>query len=217
MRRRLESAAFAALLALPAPVLAQMAGLPVAQNAFVNPGVTLAANFGTEDRGTTYGVAAAWGVSQRFGLAVGGGYFSPDAADASGAFTWGTRAVMTLPFARRDGPLGIVAFGGVGGTSIAGATELSVPVGLSIGYRAALTERRGVSVYAAPFYRWTRLSADGGTLSRGLFRTTIGFDAAIFPTLGISIGYEVGSEAGELEPGPTGALVGIGISYALRR
>ncbi len=205
------------LLALPVPVLAQMAGLPVAQNAFVNPGVTVAANFGTEDRGTTYGAAAAWGPSQRFGLAIGGGYFSPDAGDASGAFTWGSRAVLTLPFARRDGPLGFAAFGGIGGASVAGATELNVPVGLSIGYRATLTERRGVSVYAAPFYRWTRVSADGETLSRGLFRTTLGFDVAIFPALGISIGYEIGSEAGELEPGPTGALVGIGISYSLRR
>lgn len=214
---RLEVVGFFAMLALPAPVLGQMAGLPVAQNSFVNPGVTVAANFGTEDRGTTYGGAAAWGLSQRFGLAIGGGYFSPDDADAGGAFTWGTRAVMTLPFARRDGPLGFAAFGGVGGMSVDGATELSVPVGLSVGYRAALTERRGVSVYAAPFYRWTRVSADGETLSRGLFRTTLGFDVAIFPTLGISIGYEVGSEAGELEPGPTGALVGIGISYALRR
>ncbi len=217
MRIHLGLVAFFVLTAVPGTVLGQMAGLPVAQNAFVNPGVTVAANFGTEDRGTTYGGAVAWASGQRFGLALGGGYFSPDVADAGGAFTWGTRAVMTLPLARSDGPLGYAAFGGVGGTSVGGATELSVPIGFSVGYRATLSERRGVSIYAAPFYRWTRVSAEGETLSRGLFRTTLGFDAAIFPTLGISIGYELGVDAGELEPGPTGALVGIGISYALRR
>jgi hypothetical protein len=205
------------LLAMPSAARSQMTGLPVAQNAFVSPGITLAANFGTGDPGTTYAGAAAWAPSQRFGVAIGGGVFTPDIPGASGAFTWGTRATVALPFTRLDGPLGLAAFGGVGGASVDGASELSVPVGVSVGYRAAIGDRRGVSVYVAPLFRWTRVAVDDESISNGLFRGTIGFDVAVLPSLGVSIGYEFGAEADETQAGPTGALVGIGISWAFRR
>ena len=40
------------------PAGAQMLGVPVLQNAFSNPGFTVAANFGTGDDANTYGAAA---------------------------------------------------------------------------------------------------------------------------------------------------------------
>lgn len=39
---------------------AQMLGVPVLQNGFSNPGITVAVNYGTADSIRGYGVAAAW-------------------------------------------------------------------------------------------------------------------------------------------------------------
>jgi hypothetical protein len=159
---------------------AQMLGTPVLQNAFSNPGFTIAANYGTGGDASAYGGAVAWAPR---------------------------RAVVQLS----GGAVG------VGGLSASGATTLRVPAGVSIGYRRALGRDRGVSGYVAPFYSWSRLKADGATDSAGRFRISFGVDVAVLPALGLTVGYETGSEARAGEPGPTGGLFGIGLSYALRR
>lgn len=218
MLERLVQVALVVTVVIPASAAqAQMLGLPVAQNAFANPGVTVAANYGTGERGDTFAGAAAWGPGGRLMLAAGAGWFNPEGTGVDGGFTWGTRAAFSLPFTRRDGPLGVAVFAGVGGGSIAGVTELSVPVGATVGYRIAIGDQRGVSAYAAPLLRWTRATLDDESVSSTLVRATIGFDVALLPALGFSFGYEFGADAEDGEPGPTGPRLGVGLSWAFRR
>ena len=115
------------------------------------------------------------------------------------------------------GKLGIGAFAGVGGATQDEVKLLHVPAGASISWRTRLGERRGISLYAAPFYSWTRVSVEDESQSKGLIRASFGVDVAVVPALGITVGYELGQKAGEDEPGATGGAFGVGVSYALRR
>jgi opacity protein-like surface antigen len=115
------------------------------------------------------------------------------------------------------GKLGIGAFAGVGGASQNDVSLLHVPAGASVSWRTRLGERRGISFYAAPFYSWTRVSFDDESDSKGLLRASFGVDVAVVPSLGITVGYELGQTADEGEPGATGGTFGVGVSYALRR
>jgi hypothetical protein len=195
---------------------AQMHGVPVLQNAFLNPGTTLGANYGTGERGQVFGAAAAWvpssGVLQ---LSGGGAWFDSDTGTSHA--TLGLRAMAPI---RRLGSrtLGVAVFAGVGGMSIGHrATETRIPVGASVGYRRALGASRGISAYVAPFLSISRVKQDTVGMTRVLFRVSVGVDAAVLPGLGLTIGYEGGAHARAGTPGPSGGLFGIGISYALRR
>jgi opacity protein-like surface antigen len=115
------------------------------------------------------------------------------------------------------GKLGIGAFAGVGGASQDDVSLLHVPAGASISWRTRLGERRGISLYAAPFYSWTRVRFDDESESKGLLRASVGVDVAVVPSLGITVGYEFGQSAEADEPGATGGVFGVGVSYALRR
>jgi hypothetical protein len=211
----IAAGAIAAAVAVARPSQAQMLGTPVIQNAFLNPGFTVAANFGTGDDANAFGGAVAWApTSGRAQLSGGAALFDPDAG--SSHVTWGARLMAPIPKISRPN-IGVAAFAGIGGLSANGATTLRVPVGASVGYRRELRGGRGVSGYVAPFYSWSRVKADGVTSSAGLFRISFGVDVAILPSLGATVGYETGSTAGAGEPGPTGGLFGIGLSYALRR
>jgi hypothetical protein len=220
-RRALGSAvAFTAAL-LPvvgaAPCGAQMPGQPVLQNAFGNPGITVAANFGIGNDVKGYGGAAAWAPgSARFQLSAGAGVLDPDRADAERAFAWGARAMVPV-LRRAAGALGLAAFAGVGGTKSGGVTQLAVPVGAAVGYRRALGASRVISLYAAPFYNQVRVSGDGGSETGGTFRVSAGLDVALIPALGLTAGYETGATAKDGDPGPQGGVFGVGVSYALRR
>jgi hypothetical protein len=147
-------------------------------------------------------------------LSGGAALFDPDVGSSD--VTWGARVMAPIPKVSRPS-IGVAAFAGIGGLSVNGATTLRVPVGVSVGYRRALGRGRGISGYVAPFYSWSRLKDGGVTSSAGLFRVSFGVDVAILPALGATVGYETGSKAGADEPGPTGGLFGIGLSYALRR
>jgi len=200
------------------PAGAQMLGVPVLQNAFSNPGVTVAANFGSGDDATTYGAAASWApTSGRVQLSGGLGLFDPDGGDSR--VTLGLRAAgpLPLPGGLSAAGFGASVFGGVGGARVEGATVLRVPLGVGLGYRRALGTRRGISGYVTPFYSWTRISGGGASASGGVFRVSFGADIAVLPELGVTVGYETGAEADAGDPGPTGGLLGIGLSYALRR
>ncbi len=195
---------------------AQLPGIPVIQNAFANPGLTIAVNYGQGDESKAYAGAVAWApASARFQVTGGFGAWEPDGADRSSA--WGARASVPITQTMMAGKLGIGAFAGVGGASQDDASLLHVPAGASISWRTRLGERRGISIYAAPFYSWTRVSVDDESESKGLVRASVGVDVAVVPSLGITVGYEFGQNADDGPPGATGGMFGVGVSYALRR
>jgi len=204
--------ALAAIAARPAS--AQMVGVPVLQNAFVNPGVTFGANFAAASGAVVYGGALAWVPrSSKVQLSGGFGALVPD--NGSGHATWGTRAMFPIT-ALGSRTLGVAAFVGVGGMSASGATETRIPIGASVGYRATLGEWRAISAYIAPFADISRLKRDT-TVNKTLFRVSFGVDVAIARQIGLTIGYEWGTRAPEESPGPAGGLFGVGLSYALRK
>ncbi|MGH7719438.1 MAG: hypothetical protein ACREON_11420 [Gemmatimonadaceae bacterium] len=216
MRHMLGCFALLLTVAAPRPALAQMLGVPVVQSPFAGSGFTVAANFGTTDGANTYGLAASWAPANgRFLLSGGAGALDPDAGDA--AVTWGMRAMVPV-MGVRGGSVGVAAFGGLGGASESGVTELRVPVGVTAGYRRALGASRGAAVYVTPFYSWARLSGnEGDARSAGVFRVSLGIDVAVLPSLGVTLGYETGDEASAGDPGPVGGVFGVGLSYALQR
>ena len=207
------AAALVALGARSAP--AQMVGVPVLQNAFLNPGVTFGVDFAAASEALVYGGAAAW-VPRNGKLQLSGGFgvLVPDGA--SGQATWGGRAMFPIP-ALSSRSLGVGVFAGVGGLSAGGATETRIPLGASVGYRAMLGKRRVVSAYLAPFADVSRLKHDSVSTKKTLFRLSLGVDVAIASQLGLTIGYEWGARAPEDSPGPAGGLFGVGLSYALRK
>jgi hypothetical protein len=197
---------------------AQLPGVPVLQNAFANPGLTVAVNYGHSDDSKAYAGAIAWApTSTRFQITAGFGAVDPDLGDRTAA--WGARAAVPITQTMMEGKLGIGAFAGVGGASQEGVSLLHVPAGASVSFRTRMGERRGISFYAAPFYSWTRASIDNESDSKGLLRVSVGVDIAVVPSLGITVGYELGQTADDEagEPGATGGTFGVGLSYALRR
>jgi len=204
-----------AALACATVARAQMPGLPVLQNAFTNPGITVAGNAGFSGDLNTYGGAAAWVPGNgRFGLSAGVGYVTPDSGD--GTVAYGARAVVGVPWLARFGDLAGAVFVGAGRASKSGVSTSYVPAGVSVGWRRAIGATRGISLYAAPFYGWTRLSGDGESVSKGLVRASFGADVTIMPRLGATIGVETGQNAGDGDPGPDGTVFGAGISFAFR-
>jgi len=195
---------------------AQMYDVPVLQNAFVNPGTTLGANYARGDRAQVLGAAAAW-VPSNGVLQISGGvaWFNPDTGSSHA--TPGARVMAPI---RRLGSrtLGVAIFAGVGGMRLGNrATETRIPVGASVGYRRALSVNRGISAYVAPFLSISRVKQDTVGVTHVLFRVSIGVDAAVLPGLGLTLGFEGGANARAGMPGPGGSLLGVGISYALRR
>jgi hypothetical protein len=206
-----------AVVMFAAPELpAQMPGVPVLQNAFANPGLTVAVNYGHADDLRAYAGALAWSPSSaRFQVTGGFGAVDPKVGDRSNA--WGARVSVPITQTMMSGKLGIGAFAGVGGMSQNDASLLHVPGGVSVSFRTRLGERRGISFYAAPFYSWTRATVGDESDNKGLVRASFGVDVAVVPSLGITVGYELGQTAEEGEPGATGGTFGVGVSYALRR
>ena len=210
------AAALGAVVLATSEALAQMPGIPVLQNAFANPGLTIAINYGSGDNLRAYGGAVAWAPnSTRFQVTGGFGAINPDPGDRTTA--WGARAAVPIVQSMAAGKLGIGAFAGVGGASQDGTSLLHVPAGASLSWRMRLGDRRGVSIYAAPFYSWMRTKIDDESNSTGLFRASFGLDVTVISSLGLTIGYELGQTADDGEPGATGGVFGVGVSYALRR
>jgi hypothetical protein len=188
----------ASMLALTGALEAQVPGAPVLQNAFLNPGLGVAANLAGGSGQSYYGVAA--------GLGLGGGKLQVSGAAGAqrsneatrGAY--GGRAAFRV-WSSRGGSLGAAAFAGVGGAPrtrtgsvVTNAAILSVPAGVTVAYQRALG-RRGISVYASPFYSWTR--RDGGTVtSGGTFRGAVGVDFSLTQSIGVTAGGELGGNGG---------------------
>jgi hypothetical protein len=212
----IAAAATAAVL-YAAGASAQMPGVPVLQNAFMNPGVTVGAFFGGGSGQTAGGAAAALAnPAQWVQVTAGAGY--TDASSTS--VSYGGRLAVTLgrfvPFLRRD-PFGAAVFAGAGGGSGHGVTLVTAPAGVAFGYRRGIGATRALNVYAAPFFSWNRASAEGTeTKSRALFRFSVGADFALTRRLGATVGWEGGKSATDVEPGPQGSLFAGGVSYAFR-
>ena len=196
-----------------APVArAQMLGAPVLQNAFTNRGITLGADFGAGDGARSYGGAIAWSpASTKYQLSAGVAFLDRD--NASGTATYGAR--LMVPVLNHRSAFGVSPFVGVGGASFEGITDWQIPLGVSAGYRRAIGNGHGISAYVSPFYTWARVRSHEVTDTHGLFRVSIGVDAAVMPSLGVTVGFETGATAGEGEPGATGSIFGLGVSYAL--
>ena len=206
---------------------AQMSGVPVLQNVFVNPGFTAAANLGSGGGVSTFGAAGAFGVaSQRVQFSGGLGLFTPN--NGNGRFAYGVRAFAPLLGGRGSSRFGFGVFAGIGGaesgssTSAAGddttssASVTLIPIGVSLGYRMAVGSAHGFAVYGSPVYTWYNKGASGaGTGS--VFRASVGADVGITPTIGLTLGLEFGASAEEHSNGPQGTLFGAGLSYAFGR
>lgn len=205
----------ASALSLAAPAHAQMLGAPVLQNAFTNHGFTLGLDLGASSDFTSYAGAVAWApMSGTFQLAGGVGYLDPK--NGSGTATYGAR--LMVPVLNRSSAFGVAPFVGMGGANFDGVNDWQIPLGISAGYRRAIGENgRGISAYVSPFYTLNRVRKNGVTDDHGLFRVSIGVDAAVLPQVGVTVGYETGKNAGEGEVGATGGIFGIGVSYALHR
>jgi hypothetical protein len=216
--RRCAIGAVLAMLAmtLDAPVApGQLPGVPVLQNAFANAGLAIAVNYGHAEDIEAYAGAIGWApASARFQITGGAGVVAPDVGDRAAA--WGARVSAPL-VAMMEDRFGIGAFAGVGGASRKGESMLHVPAGASVSFRTRLGDRRGISFYATPFYSWTRVKVDEESESAGLVRASLGVDVTIVPSLGITVGYEFGQTADDVEPGATSGVFGVGVTYALRR
>lgn len=195
--KSLRAGAMSVLVALSSTA-AQIPGAPVLQNAFSNPGLAVAANFGGGGGQSLFALAAGWGLGNRFLLSGAAGAQRSNEA-TRGAY--GARASMSV-WSSAGGSLGAAAFAGVGGaprtrneTGVTNPAIFTVPAGISVGYRRSMGANRGISAYISPMYRWARLSTDNdGTASEGNFRVAVGLDFSFNPSLGVTAGAEMGSK-----------------------
>jgi hypothetical protein len=184
-----------------------MPALPVLQNGFVAPGLGVGFNLGGNASSGVAALAAAWAPRTTVAMISGG--VGADFGAAHGV-EYGARVAAPLDFLQRRGPIGAVAFIGVGGDtpSNGGASQLDVPVGIGVGWRHALGATRGISVYVAPFYLYSRSSPSSeSSTSEGSFRASLGTDLTLGPRLGLTLG----GDAGTRGPGRIAA----GVSYLL--
>lgn len=195
--KSLCAAVMGALTALSSAA-AQIPGAPVLQNAFANPGLAVAANFGGGSGQSLFALAAGWGLgSGRFLLSGAAG---AQRSNQSTRGAYGARASMTA-WTSAGGSLGAAVFAGVGGAprtrreaEMTNPAVFTVPAGITAGYRRNVGETRGISAYVSPMYRWTRVTTDDdGTASEGNFRVAVGLDFSFNPALGITVGADMGS------------------------
>ena len=218
MRLLLRCLAAASMLGA-VPATAQMPATPVLQNAWANSGITIAANYGRVTGASAIAGALAWApTNARFQLSIGGGAVRVDSGAGSGGY--GARlSVPLVEFA--SGSIGTAVFGGVGFFGRKGVRESNFPVGLSLGWRHALGTTRAISAYVAPFYLLSRRkgTVDSVTINEraSVIRASVGVDVTLASRLGMTIGYESGAHAKDVDPGPRGGAFGVALSYALRR
>jgi len=175
---------------------AQVPGVPVLQNAFSNPGLAIAANFGTSSGQSYYGAAAAFGLGTEGTLSVSA---AAGAQHGNGATrgAYGAR-IASRVWSSKGGALGVGGFAGYGGaqrtrtgTIVTNPAVMMIPVGLSVGYRRALGTTRGLSAYLSPFYRWVRTDS-GAVASSGSMRISGGLDFSFSSSLGVTVGGDLG-------------------------
>lgn len=215
-RRAPVGMAVLASVALAGSAAGQTPGIPVLQNAFANPGLAVAANFGMGGGQSFFGAAAGWGLSGGR-LLVSGAAGAQRANDATrGAY--GARLALTA-WSSAGGALAIGGFAGIGGAPrtrdragvSTNAASLVVPVGVSVGYRRSIGNTRGISLYASPMYRWTRAEANDVSTSSGGVAGSVGVDLGIAPSVGVTAGGEFGKRGGSGRP--TSSTIGFAVSF----
>lgn len=194
----------------PIAVRGQVPSAPVLQNAFSNPGLGLAANFGTGSGQSFYGLAGAYGMGGgRLQLsAAAGAQRSSDATRGA----YGARASANV-WTSAGGALAAAAFAGIGGaprTRTGAVTTnpamLVIPAGITAAYRRGLGATRGIAAYVSPLYRWTRLTSDTST-SSGKLGASLGVDVSLTSSIGATVGAELGSGAGSKSSAMFGGAV----------
>ncbi len=214
------------VLAFPATSTSQVPGTPVLQNAFGSPGLAVAANFGGGPGQGFGGAAVGWGLASGR-LQVSGAVGVQRRRDESrGAYGGRLSGALWTTSGRPGwgGAFGVGGFVGVGGAAgthtddvVTNPSVVAVPAGISLGYRRAIGRTRGVSVYATPFYRWTRVdSVETENLSA--FAVATGVDFAFSPSVGATIGVEFSSSDARGGGNERGAATfGAAIGFAPRR
>lgn len=203
---------FLALLAAAAPATAQIPGAPVLQNAFANPGLALAANFGSGGEQSLFAVAAGWGLGS--GRLLLSGAAGAQRINEATRGAYGARASATV-WTSAGGSLGVGAFAGVGAAPrtraegvMTNPAIMSIPAGVTAAYRRPMGRTRGISAYVSPMYRWVRVDSDlTGAESDGNVRVALGLDFSFNPSLGLTAGAELGSR----DTGST--LLGVAVSW----
>lgn len=195
---------------------AQAPGVPVLQNAFANPGLAFAANFGTGGGQSFFGAAAGWGLSG--GRLLVSGAAGGQRANEATRGAYGARAAVTA-WTSRGGAIAVGGFAGIGGAPrtrnesvTTNPAVMNIPVGLSFGYRRALGATRGLSVFGSPLYRWSRTEADGVSASAGNFGGSVGADFAVSQSIGVTAGAEFGKRSEPLTGGPSSTF-GFAVSF----
>jgi hypothetical protein len=120
----------------------------------------------------------------------------------------------------RNGSFGAGAFAGVGGAPstdednvVTSPATLVVPGGVTIAYRRPIGARRGISAYASPMYRWTRLD-DGDVDTEGGFRVSFGVDFSLTQSIGVTAGGELGNGDSATNDG---GVFGAAVTFVLGR
>ena len=230
MQRRIEHFITASLLAVIGCAItteagAQMPGVPVLQNAFVNPGFSAAGNLGSGSGVSTFGGAGAFGAG-RFQFSGGMGLFTPK--NGNGRFAYGVRGFAPFIGLAPESKFGFGVFAGIGGAASGSATTAAgddtttsnavtlVPVGFSASYRMAIGTSHGFSIYGSPVFTWYNKGGSGaGTGS--VVRGSVGTDVGITQTIGLTLGLEFGASADEHTNGPRGTVFGAGLSFVFGR
>jgi hypothetical protein len=199
----------------PAFASGQMPTIPVLQNGFVSPGMTLAVNYGSGTGSSAYALAFGWGpASGRFQLSGALGGVRPD---SGGTWTsYGARVAVPLYSGMGD-RLGVSVFTGIGGARRDTTSLSRLPVGLGVGYRFGLGATRSVSAYASPFFVWSRLS-ERGARAQGdnAMRGSAAIDLVLTRNVGLTAGYEFGGGSSGGSFGNGSGLFGAAVSYAFR-
>ena len=211
-------AGLAVVAAAHGELAAQVPGVPVLQNAFSNPGLVVAANFGSGSGQSYYGAAAAWGLGAQGTLSISG---AAGAQHGNGATrgAYGARVAARI-WSTKGGALGVGGFAGFGGaprtrtgTIVTNPAVMMIPAGLSVGYRRALGTTRGVSAYLSPFYRWVRTDS-GVVVPSGAMRISGGLDFSFSPSLGVTVGGDLGGAGGSSGGGKkSSGSLGAAISF----
>ncbi len=209
----------ALMLAAPATATAQFPGLPVVEGAFFHPGRVGGMNLGLAEDATAYAAAASWVPgSARWKVSAGLGYLQlPD----DGTLAFGVRAAYPLPFmgtGDSTSATSLAAFAGGGGYSLNGVTSLSIPLGVTAGYRGAIPGGRAWAVHAAPFLVYNlatgtvRDTDEEVSASGFVIRLGVGGDFAVTSRVGLSLALEFGQDPDSNDPGTRGTVLGVGVA-----
>jgi hypothetical protein len=203
--------------AIAATAAAQVPGAPALQNAFAMPGIAVAANFTGGGGQSFFGAAGAYGMGS--GRIQVSGAAGVQRGNGSSRGAYGGRVAASV-WTSSGGALGVGAFAGLGGATrtdtnnvLTNPAVMTVPAGLSFGYRRPMGATRGMSVYASPLYRWSRFDNGTVTSSNGSVRVAFGLDFAFSQSLGATIGAELGQNSAGAKSTTGSGTMGAAISF----